>query len=98
MPFLHALGHTLHRLVYGAKRAAAVEDRQIGEVDIDGKTWQIPDEQVDGRAALEGEGVLARDEWHGAEQEIYLAQIDIIERHQDPRGRSSGIWDRIVPL
>ena len=63
------------------QRRVAIGHREIGEVDVDRKSRHVPQEQVDGSAALEREVGRAGDRRQTADQKFDLASITIALRH-----------------
>lgn len=62
------IGDAFHRRVDVVQRLGTRRDRDVGEIDVDGKARHITDEQVDCRAAFERETRLLGDERQHAYQ------------------------------
>jgi hypothetical protein len=60
----------------------SIPDGQIGQVDIDGQAGEIADEQIDRRAAFQGEGLLLENQGQDAHQEPNLPLIGVTVRHR----------------
>lgn len=77
-------GGAPHRRVDILQGGGTVLDRQIGQIDIDRKARHIAYEQVDRRAAFQGETVLGRDERKDLDKQGDLTAIPLIYCHRVP--------------
>ena len=67
----------------GAERAEGflpLCNGQIDQVDIDGKARQVPDKEVDGRSALQGEGGLPIGQGQDPQDQFRLAEVLAAEK------------------
>ncbi len=54
----HACSNPAHRMIDCCKRFGARVGRQVGQIDIDGETRHVANEEIDRGAALESEAIL----------------------------------------
>ena len=69
------------------ERCVPILDRQIGQVDIHRQPWEIADEKIDRRAALQGEAGFLEHEGEGSDEEADLPGVDVTDRHRATSAR-----------
>jgi hypothetical protein len=79
-----AFADAAHRSVDRGDRRFIRLHGNIGQIDIDRQTRHVADEEIDGRAALEGKTFFDGDQGQKSDQESDLPAIDVSERHRDP--------------
>jgi hypothetical protein len=72
-----------------AQRKIPLADRKIDKVDIDGDAWKIPDEEIDGRPALQGKDGLPIDQRQSPQEQFCLSEVHGIDHAVIP-SRSTG--------